>query len=118
VPDALYWGVKFLKELGAKEMYISENGCCGTDEMTDRGEVLDVDRVQYLRSHLRAAHRAIGDGLPLKGYFEWSLMDNFEWAEGYTKRFGLFHVDYATQKRTPKLSAKWYAEVVRANRVV
>ncbi|HYF49353.1 MAG TPA: family 1 glycosylhydrolase, partial [Planctomycetota bacterium] len=118
LPDALYWGLRFGQDLGIKTFYISENGCCATDQLTDKGEVLDVDRVQYLRSYLRAAHRAVSDGIALKGYFCWSLMDNFEWSEGYTKRFGLYYVDYATQKRIPKLSAKWYAQVTRANRVL
>jgi beta-glucosidase len=98
-------------------IYITENGCCCQDELID-GQVNDVDRVMYLRNHLIAAQRAIADGVPLKGYFLWSLLDNFEWAEGYTKRFGITYVDYATQKRTPKLSAKFYAEVIRRGMVV
>ncbi len=82
------------------------------------GRIGDTDRVMYLRNHFIAAQRATADGVPLKGYFIWSLLDNFEWAEGYGKRFGIVHVDYATQKRTPKLSADWYAEVIRQNAVV
>ena len=119
VPDALYWGLRFVQEeFGIRDLYISENGCCGSDVPASNGEVLDVDRIQYLREYLRAAHRAIGDGVNLKGYFEWSLMDNFEWAEGYEKRFGLYYNDFKTQQRTPKLSAKWYAQVIRENRIL
>ena len=69
----------------------------------------------YLEDHLRACHDAISRGVDLRGYFVWSLMDNFEWAEGYLKRFGIAHVDYATQIRTPKNSARWYREVIRRN---
>jgi len=119
LPDALYWGLRFAKEdLGIRTLYISENGCCGGDTLNDKSEVLDIDRVQYLRDYMRAACRAIADGVNLRGYFLWSLMDNFEWAEGYTKRFGLHYTDFATQKRIPKLSAKWYAQVTRQNRVL
>lgn len=119
LPDALYWGLRIAQEeLGLKTLYISENGCCCGDVLTDKGEVLDIDRVQYLRDYLRQASRAIADGVNLKGYFLWTLMDNFEWAEGYTKRFGLYYTDFATQQRIPKLSAKWYAQVTRANRVL
>ena len=75
----------------------------------------DPDRVDYLDGHLRAAHRAIADGVDLRGYFVWSLLDNFEWAYGYSKRFGLIYVDYETLERTPKDSARWYAQVTRAN---
>jgi len=69
--------------------------------------------VGYLRDHLRVVHRLIADGLDLRGYYVWSLLDNFEWSLGYTKRFGIVHVDYATQKRTPKASARFYADVIR-----
>jgi beta-glucosidase len=101
-----------------RAVYITENGACCDDVMTKEGEVLDLDRLVYLREHLIAAHRAVAEGYPLRGYFVWSLMDNFEWAEGYDKRFGLHYVNFETQARTPKLSAHWFAEVVRANRVV
>jgi beta-glucosidase len=77
--------------------------------------VADPDRIAYLDGHLRAARRAIADGVDLRGYFLWSLLDNFEWAFGYSKRFGIVHVDYETQARTPKQSAAWYAEVIRAS---
>jgi beta-glucosidase len=117
-PQIAYWGPRLVHELWKPPaIYITENGCCCQDEIVD-GEVNDVDRVMYVRNHLIAAQRATADGVPLKGYFLWSLLDNFEWAEGYTKRFGITYVDYATQKRTPKLSAKFYAEVIRRGRVV
>ncbi|TDE36935.1 GH1 family beta-glucosidase [Actinomadura sp. 6K520] len=94
-------------------LYITENGA-GYDETPDGdGTVQDEGRIAYLDGHLRACHRAIADGVPLRGYFTWSLLDNFEWAWGYSKRFGLVHVDYATQRRVPKDSARWYAGVIR-----
>ncbi|MFI6762246.1 GH1 family beta-glucosidase [Micromonospora sp. NPDC050417] len=95
-------------------LYITENGAAFVDEVVD-GEVDDVDRVAYFDAHLRACHTAIEAGVPLRGYFAWSLMDNFEWAWGYTKRFGMIHVDYDSQLRTPKSSARWYADVIRRN---
>ncbi|MFP4415390.1 family 1 glycosylhydrolase, partial [Coleofasciculus sp.] len=79
---------------------------------------IDIDRIFYLRQHLRSAHRAISEGYPLKGYFLWSLMDNFEWSYGYDRRFGLIYIDYPTQKRIPKASFDWYRECIRTNRVV
>lgn len=96
-------------------MYITENGCAYEDVITADGQVHDALRVAYLRSHLAAAHRARQQGVPLQGYFAWSLMDNFEWAAGYTRRFGLTYVDYATLRRIPKDSAGFYSSVVKAN---
>jgi beta-glucosidase len=90
-------------------LYVTENGAAFPEG------VGDDDRIAYLDAHLRAAHRAIEDGADLRGYFVWSLMDNFEWAYGYSKRFGLIHVDYETLARTPKDSARWYAQVTRRN---
>ncbi|MEE6263611.1 GH1 family beta-glucosidase [Plantactinospora sonchi] len=95
-------------------LYITENGSAFVDEVVD-GEVDDTDRLAYFDAHLRACHAAISSGVPLRGYFAWSLMDNFEWAWGYTKRFGMIHVDYDSQLRIPKSSAKWYAKVIRRN---
>jgi beta-glucosidase len=77
--------------------------------------VHDPERIAYLDDHFRAAHRALADGVDLRGYFVWSLMDNFEWAFGESRRFGLVHIDYETQKRTPKDSARWFAGVTRRN---
>jgi len=90
-------------------LYVTENGAAFPEG------IVDGDRIAYLDGHLRAAHRAIEDGADLRGYFVWSLLDNFEWAYGYSKRFGLIHVDYDTLVRTPKDSARWYAEVTRSN---
>jgi beta-glucosidase len=94
-------------------LYVTENGAAFPDRVGPDGSVEDPERVAYLRGHVRAAHRAVRAGVPLKGYFVWSLLDNFEWAEGYSKRFGLVHVDFETQRRTPKASARWYASVAR-----
>jgi len=95
-------------------LYITENGAAFLDEVID-GTVDDPDRVAYFDAHLRACHEAISAGVPLRGYFAWSLMDNFEWSWGYSKRFGMIHVDYGSQLRTPKASARWYADVIRGN---
>jgi beta-glucosidase len=95
-------------------LYVTENGSAFVDTVVD-GRVDDPDRLAYFDAHLRAAHAAITAGVPLKGYFAWSLMDNFEWAWGYTKRFGMVYVDYDSQVRIPKSSGRWYAEVIRRN---
>jgi beta-glucosidase len=89
---------------------VSENGCITQDELNDNGEVIDSDRILYLRQYLRAAHRAIQEKYPLKGYFLWS--------RGYSDRFGIVYTDYKTQKRIPKASFNWYVECIRQNRVV
>ncbi len=101
-----------------KEIFISENGCGTADDPAANGMVYDSDRVMFLRNYLTMLQRATSEGVPVRGYFVWSLFDNFEWADGYATRFGLIHVDYATLKRTPKLSASYYAEVIRRNAVV
>jgi beta-glucosidase len=117
-PEALYWGPRNVAKLWkTKEIYITENGCSSSDVPAADGIVYDTDRVMYLRNYLSHLQRATEDGVPVKGYFLWSLMDNFEWADGYTNRFGLHYVDYETQKRTPKLSASFYREVIARNRV-
>ncbi|BCJ67242.1 GH1 family beta-glucosidase [Polymorphospora rubra] len=95
-------------------LYVTENGAAFVDRVVD-GRVDDPERLAYFDAHLRACHEAIEAGVPLRGYFAWSLMDNFEWAWGYTKRFGMIHVDYDSQLRIPKSSARWYAEVIRRN---
>lgn len=118
-PEVLYWGCRFQKELwNLDEIYVSENGCPCADDLTREDEILDTDRVLYLRHHLRNAHRAMNEGYPLKGYFQWSLLDNFEWTEGYRYRFGIVHVDFESQKRTEKLSAEFYRETILANAVL
>jgi len=98
-------------------LYVTENGAAYDDVLID-GEVNDPERTSYLDSHLRAARDAIEDGVDLRGYFVWSLLDNFEWSWGYTRRFGIVHVDYGTLERTPKASAHWFRSVVRANAVI
>ena len=98
-------------------LLITENGAAFPDKATSdvTSPMLDDDRIAYLDGHLRAAHEAIARGVDLRGYLVWSLLDNFEWAEGYRKRFGIVHVDYLTQRRTPKSSARWYQEVISRN---
>jgi beta-glucosidase len=95
-------------------LYVTENGAAFYDPPTAEGEVNDPLRVDYLREHLKVARRVIHEGVDLRGYFAWSLLDNFEWSLGYSKRFGIIHVDYTTQRRTPKASARFYAEVIRS----
>jgi beta-glucosidase len=97
-------------------IYITENGAAFNDQVMN-GVVNDWQRIAYLRRHLLAAHKAIASGVPLRGYFVWSLVDNFEWALGYGKRFGLIYVDYPTQARVPKASATWYRSVIAANAI-
>jgi beta-glucosidase len=104
------------QQAGALPLYVTENGSAYADEVSD-GAVHDVERTAYLSSHLQASHQAIEAGVPLRGYFVWSLMDNFEWSFGYSKRFGIVHVDYETQVRTPKDSAHFYAAVLREGRL-
>jgi beta-glucosidase len=96
-------------------LYITENGAAYPDEIGPDGEIRDTSRLDFVDAHLRAAHTAIQAGVDLRGYFCWSLLDNLEWAEGYAKRFGLVHVDFETQQRTVKQSARWYAGVVARN---
>jgi beta-glucosidase len=115
-PRAMYWAPKFAAEaLGIKEIYLSENGCSSDDVVAPDGEVYDTDRVMFLDAYLAQLQRCVSEGVPVKGYFVWSLMDNFEWSDGYSKRFGLTYVDFKTQKRTPKLSAKFYKNVIARN---
>jgi beta-glucosidase len=110
--DVLLW-VK--GRYGDVPLYITENGAAFYDPPTADGGVEDPLRVQYYRDHLRAAHRALAQGVDLRGYFAWSLLDNFEWSAGFARRFGLIHVDFATQIRTLKASARYYTEVIRSS---
>jgi beta-glucosidase len=117
-PESLYWAPRHLQKIwNVKEIYISENGCSTIDEVAPDGTIQDSDRIMFLRSYLTMLKRAIAEGVPVRGYFHWSLFDNFEWSYGYATRFGLIRVDYATLKRTPKLSAAFFSEVVRRNAV-
>ena len=119
-PDGLHELLVTLKDrYGAAlpPIHITENGCCYDDAVGPDGRCHDPERISYLDGHLRALHRAIDDGVDVRGYFVWSLLDNFEWAEGFTKRFGLVHVDFDTQVRTPKTSYAWYRDLIgRAGR--
>jgi beta-glucosidase len=115
-PESLYWGPRLVHEVwGADEIYITENGCSAADVMSDDGHVHDTDRVAFLRSYVGELQRATAEGVPVRGYFLWSLIDNFEWIAGYKNRYGIFHVDFSTQRRTPKLSAEWFRAVATAN---
>lgn len=98
----------------APDIVVTENGCSLDDRVVD-GEVRDEARIDYLRAYLQECHEAIREGVKVKGYFLWSLMDNWEWASGFTKRFGLYHVDFPTGKRTPKSSVAWYSRLIRTN---
>ncbi len=121
IPEAIYWGIRHISETLDRPdlpVFISENGCAVEDQVTDTGEVLDCDRIFYLRQALKNAHRAVSEGYPLTGYFLWSLLDNFEWAYGYDRRFGITYVDYATQERIPKASFDWYANCIQQNQVL
>ena len=115
LPASLYWGPRWYYERYGLPIYVTENGMSLTDWVSLDGRVDDPQRIDFLRRYLRELRRAAADGVDVRGYFAWSLLDNFEWAEGYRERFGLVHVDYATQKRTPKRSFEWYRETIRAN---
>ena len=121
VPDSLYWGIRHVSQTLNRpdlKVFISENGCAAQDQLTERGEVIDLDRIHYLKHYLQTAHRAVSEGYPLMGYFLWSLLDNFEWAYGYDRRFGITYVDYRTQQRIPKASFHWYGHCILENRIV
>jgi len=114
-PIALYWGPKFIYERYRCPILITENGFAGLDWVHTDGAVHDPQRIDFLRRYLMQLACAIEDGVDLRGYLHWSLLDNFEWGDGYRQRFGLIHVNYATLQRTPKDSARWYASVIRSN---
>lgn len=114
-PECLYWGPKFLYERYQTPILITENGMAGLDAIHLDGAVHDAIRTDYLHRYLLAYRRAAEEGIPLAGYFQWSFLDNFEWARGYADRFGIVYVDYATQKRTPKDSAYWYGQTIARN---
>ena len=117
-PEVLYWAPRLVARLWKPaDIYITENGTSSKDKPDKDGQIYDLDRVMYLRNCLSQLHRATSEGVPVRGYFLWSLLDNFEWADGYATRFGLIRVDYTTQKRTPKLSAAFYREVIARNGV-
>jgi beta-glucosidase len=107
--------VRIKDEYARLPIYVTENGAAFHDYVDPEGGVDDEERVAFLDAHFRAAHAAIEQGVDLRGYMVWSLLDNFEWAEGYSKRFGMVFVDYGTQRRIPKTSARWYREVIERN---
>lgn len=113
-PEALYWGPTFLHARYRLPIVVTENGIANCDWVQVDGKVHDPQRIDFLTRYLRAYHRAIADGVVAQGYFVWSVMDNFEWGHGYKQRFGLIYVDYATQQRVLKDSARWYKEVINS----
>jgi len=117
-PETIYWVPRIAAKIwNIENIYISENGTSSEDKLAADGQVYDLDRIMFLRNYLTQLQRAIAEGVPVRGYFLWSLMDNFEWIFGYDKRFGLYHVDFQTQARVPKLSATFYHDVVARNAI-
>ncbi|WP_439943119.1 GH1 family beta-glucosidase [Streptomyces sp. BBFR115] len=117
-PDGLHELItRYTREAPGVPLYVTENGAAYEDKVDDDGRVHDPQRIAYLHGHLAAVRRAIADGADVRGYYLWSLMDNFEWAYGYAKRFGAVHVDYATLARTPKSSALWYGKAARTGQL-
>ncbi len=116
-PEGLGTMLRMLEGYGVGAIYITESGAAYPDKAYDGQRIQDEDRRSYLERHLVEAARAIDDGVPLRGYFAWTLLDNFEWSFGYSRRFGLVHVDHVTQRRTPKASAYWYRDVIARNAI-
>ncbi|MCH5185177.1 MAG: beta-glucosidase [Oscillospiraceae bacterium] len=114
-PEALYWGPKFYYERYKKPIYITENGMANVDVVSEDGKVRDPQRTEFLRRYIKCLKKAADEGVRADGYFQWSLTDNFEWAEGYQKRFGMVYIDYPTQKRIIKESAFWYRDLIETN---
>jgi beta-glucosidase len=114
-PESLYWGARFLGERYKLPIFIAENGMSNVDWPALDGQVLDPQRIDFTRRYLRELRRALDEGVDVRGYFHWSLLDNFEWAEGYKHRFGLIYVNFETQQRTIKASGHWYREVIRSH---
>lgn len=114
-PAVLYWGPRFIYERYQMPLYITENGCASMDWVHADGQVHDTPRIDYLTRHLVALREAIAEGIDIRGYFQWSFMDNFEWSEGFRMRFGLIYVDYQTLERIPKDSYMWYQQVILSN---
>ncbi len=114
-PESLYWGPRFFYERYKLPVVITENGMANCDWVHADGKVHDPQRIDFLRSYLRELGRAIKDRIPVLGYMQWSIMDNFEWSLGFKQRFGLVYVDYSTGKRTLKDSALWYKQVIASN---
>lgn len=115
-PEGIYWGTKFIYERYKIPLCITENGICGHEWVSDDGRVYDRFRIDFIRWHLEQIRRAKENGVDIRGYFYWSILDNIEWADGYKERFGLIFVDYETQKRTIKESGYWYKKVIEQAR--
>lgn len=113
--DCIYWGTKFLYERYNMPVIITENGKSCLDTVSDDGAVHDTERISYIKGYLRGLKKSAEEGTDIRGYFHWSLMDNFEWAYGYKERFGLIYVDYPTQKRILKDSAYYYSDIIKSN---
>ncbi len=113
--DALYWGTKFYYRRYKKPMIVTENGIAINDVVSADGQVHDPQRSEFIRRYLSGLKRSADEGCDIRGYFYWSILDNFEWARGYTKRFGLVYVDYQTQRRIIKDSARYYADIIKNN---
>jgi beta-glucosidase len=117
-PEVIYWAPRIAAKIwNIDTIYISENGTSSEDKLAADGQVYDLDRIMFLRNYLTQMQRAIVEGVPIRGYFLWSLMDNFEWIFGLGQRFGLYWVDFQTQARVPKLSAAFYRDVVARNAI-
>ena len=114
-PEALYWGPRLLHERYGLPIVVTENGMANCDWVAEDGEVHDPQRIDFVRRYLRALRRAADDGVPCRGYFLWSVTDNFEWSFGYKRRFGIVYIDFETQARIPKDSAHWYGRVIASN---
>ena len=117
-PDAFYYGIRFLCERYPYPLYITENGMSCHDAVSADGKVHDPNRISFLDAYLGAMQRARDEGADIRGYFQWTFMDNFEWSEGYSERFGIVYVDFETQQRIPKDSAYWYRKVIQTNGAV
>jgi beta-glucosidase len=117
-PETAYWVPRLAAKVwNIETIYISENGTSADDKVAADGAIYDLDRIMYLRNYLAQLQRATSEGVPVRGYFLWSLMDNFEWIYGFEKRFGVYRVDFKTQRRTPKLSASFYRDVIARNAI-
>lgn len=114
-PEVMYWGPRFLQERYGLPIYITESGCAAMDWVHVDGKVHDAPRIDFLIRHLLALRQTIADGTDVRGYFHWSLLDNFEWGEGYSMRFGLVYIDYETLERIPKDAYTWYQQVILSN---
>jgi len=117
-PEAMYWGCRIVNELWhPRRLIISENGVCGNDRPEPDGKIYDFHRIKYMRAYLASLSRAVREKIPVKGYLHWSLLDNLEWNAGFRSRYGLIFVNYHTSERIPKLSYRWYSDMIRTGRI-